>query len=53
MYSNARYVEAGGLMTYAHDRNEQIAAPLSMSIKFLRVQNLLTYLWSDPQSLSW
>jgi putative ABC transport system substrate-binding protein len=23
MYSNARYVEAGGLMTYAHDRNEQ------------------------------
>ena len=23
MYSNARYVEAGGLMTYPHDRNEQ------------------------------
>jgi putative tryptophan/tyrosine transport system substrate-binding protein len=23
MYSNARYVEAGGLMTYAHDRNTQ------------------------------
>jgi putative tryptophan/tyrosine transport system substrate-binding protein len=23
MYSNARYVEAGGLMTYTYDRNEQ------------------------------
>ena len=23
MYSNARYVEAGGLMTYAHDRDTQ------------------------------
>ena len=23
MYSNARYVEAGGLMTYTHDRSEQ------------------------------
>ena len=52
MYVNTRYVEAGGLMTYAEDRLTSSGAPLSTWIRFSRGQNLLTYPWSGPKSLS-
>jgi putative ABC transport system substrate-binding protein len=36
MYSNARYVEAGGLMTYAHDRKEQYRRAAEIVDKILK-----------------
>jgi putative tryptophan/tyrosine transport system substrate-binding protein len=36
MYSNARYVEAGGLMTYAHDRNVQYRRAAEYTDKILK-----------------
>jgi putative ABC transport system substrate-binding protein len=38
-YSNARYVEAGGLMTYAHDRNAQYRRAAEYVDKILKGAN--------------
>jgi putative ABC transport system substrate-binding protein len=50
-YDNNQYVEAGGLIGYTADRKEQFR-PLSTWTRFLRGQNLLTYLWNGPRSSS-